>query len=192
MIRLARPQDAERIRAIYAPAVTDTPASFEITVPTEAEMAERIAARLETHPWLVCWDDGGVQGYCYASQHRARAAYRWSTDVTVYVDLAAHRRGIGRSLYTALLALLTEQGFVRAYAGITLPNPASVGLHEAVGFRHIGTYSEVGYKHGAWHSVGWWERPLADAAADPPEPRPFAAFIAERPDILAKAGVADA
>ena len=96
-------------------------------------------------------------GYAYASRHRERAAYQWSVDVSVYVRADAHRRGIGRALYTALLRIVTAQGFYGAYAGITLPNASSVGLHEAMGFRAVGVYRAVGYKLGAWHDVGWWD-----------------------------------
>ena len=112
-----------------------------------------------------------VLGYAYASRHRDRAAYQWSIDVSVYVRADAHRRGIGRALYAALLRIVTAQGFYRAYAGITLPNASSVGLHEAMGFRPVGVYRAVGYKLGAWHDVGWWDLALAAAGPAPPPPR---------------------
>ena len=96
-------------------------------------------------------------GYAYASAHRARAAYQWSADVSAYVHQAARRRGVGQALYTSLFQILFEQGFYNAYAGITLPNPASVRLHESLGFKLVGVYQQVGYKLGAWHDVGWWQ-----------------------------------
>ena len=99
-------------------------------------------------------------GYAYASPHRQRSAYRFAVDVTVYVDETMRRSGAGKSLYEHLLADLRERKFHRAYAGIALPNDGSVGLHEALGFNHIGTYHEVGLKFGKWHDVGWWELDL--------------------------------
>lgn len=171
-VRVATPADASAIQAIYAPMVLNTAISFELTPPTVDEMAERIAATLPMYPYLVAKMNGDVVGYAYASQHRAREAYRWSVDVTVYVDPAVHRKGVGRALYQRLLPLLEKQGFHTAYAGIALPNAGSIGIHEALGFTHIGTYPEVGYKHGQWHSVGYWRKPLC-AVTPPIEIIPF-------------------
>src|SRR5918996_222132 len=137
-IRLATERDAEEIASIYAPNVTDTIISFELEPPTADEMRLRIEATLERCPWLVCEREGRVLGYAYADAHGSRAAYRWSVDVSVYVHEDARRMGLGRALYTSLFAALDLQGFYNAYAGATLPNPASVGLHEAVGFRPVG------------------------------------------------------
>ena len=159
-VRVATPADASAIQAIYAPMVLDTVISFELTPPTVGEMAARIAATLPTYPYLVAEVEGNVVGYAYASEHRAREAYRWSVDVTVYVDPTVHRKGVGRALYQQLLPVLEKQGFHAAYAGIALPNAGSIGLHEALGFTPIGTYPEVGFKHGQWHSVGYWRKPL--------------------------------
>lgn len=159
-IRIATPADASAIQAIYAPIVSDTAISFEVVPPTIEEMASRIETTLVNYPYLVAELDGAVVGYAYASQHRAREAYRWSVDVTVYIDTAVHRQGIGRALYQQLLPILEQQGFHAAYAGIAQPNAASVALHEAQGFTHIGTYPEVGFKHGQWHAVGYWRKPL--------------------------------
>ncbi len=160
--------------AIYAPYVRDTAISFESEPPDAAAMAARIAATTALHPWLVAEADGTVLGYCYATRHRERAAYRWGTDVSVYLAADARGRGLGRLLYTALLDLLRRQGFRTAYAGIALPNPASVRLHEAMGFQPIGVYPRVGYKLGRWHDVGWWELPLHPTDDSPPaEPIPF-------------------
>jgi L-amino acid N-acyltransferase YncA len=139
---------------------------------------------------LVCADGDDVLGYAYTSPHRERAAYRWGVDVAVYVRGDAHRRGIGRALYGALLPLAAAQGYTAAYGGIALPNPSSVGLHESLGFTPIGVYRAVGYKLGAWHDVGWWERALAPETDPPGEPEPFAA-LREAPDVaaaLAEAG----
>jgi L-amino acid N-acyltransferase YncA len=173
-LRIAREADAEGVAAIYAPMVRDTAISFEVDPPDVDEMRRRIRSTLATHPWLVCADDDEVRGYAYASRHRDRAAYRWSADVTVYVHAQARGRGIGSALYAALVPMLTRQGFRRAYAGITLPNHASVSLHESAGFTRLAVYAGVGWKLGAWHDVGWWERALAPEVERPGEPEPFA------------------
>ena len=169
-IRLATVEDADAVRAIYAPCVEDTPISFEYDPPTAAEMGRRIETTTGTHPWLVCVLDGSVVGYAYAGPFSARAAYRWTVEVSTYVDADHRGRGVGRALYESLLAVLTRQGFVEAYAGVALPNEASVALHESVGFVHHTTYPDVGYKLGAWHDVGWWRRPLQDRPDDPDPP----------------------
>jgi phosphinothricin acetyltransferase len=137
-------------------------------------MAERIARLTVQYPWLVAEIAGQVAGYVYASQHRERAAYRWAVEVTAYIGANFQRRGLGRVLYTSLFDILREQNYYRAYAGITIPNPASVCLHEALGFELIGVYRSVGFKLGQWLDVGWWQLALQPPAADPPEPKPFA------------------
>ncbi|MGX7894086.1 arsinothricin resistance N-acetyltransferase ArsN1 family B [Tsuneonella sp. HG222] len=156
-MRPATPADAARCAAIYAPFVLDTWISFELEPPTAEEMARRIAEYGASHAWLVAEAEGAVAGYAYASPHRSRAAYASSCDVAVYVDPAYGRRGIGRALYAALLGRLAGR-YHAAFAGIALPNAASIGLHEAMGFTHLGTYREVGWKLGAWRDVGWWQR----------------------------------
>jgi phosphinothricin acetyltransferase len=171
IIRLATPDDADPIQAIYAPIVRDTVISFEVEPPSVGQMRQRVVETLAHYPWLVCDDRGQVLGYAYGSKHRERAAYQWSADVSVYVHAAARRRGVGRALYTSLFQILALQGFYNAYAGVTLPNPASVGLHEAVGFTPVGVYRTVGFKLGGWHDVGWWQRPLREPAANPEPPR---------------------
>jgi L-amino acid N-acyltransferase YncA len=171
-VRIAREDDAGAVAAIYAPYVRDTVISFEDVPPSPDEMRGRMSRTLATHPFLVFEDDGSVVAYAYATPHKERAAYRWSVDVTVYAMQEVHRRGVGRALYTALFEILSRQGFHSAFAGITLPNEKSVGLHEAMGFRHAGAYVETGFKFGAWRDVGWWRRPIASG---PPrgEPIPF-------------------
>jgi L-amino acid N-acyltransferase YncA len=170
-IRLATPADAPAFHTIYAPIVRDLPTSFELVPPSVEEMAARIAKSWPRFPWLACDVDGATIGYAYASAHRDRAAYQWSVDVSVYVLAAARGQGIGRALYTPLFALLRAQGFVNAYAGVTLPNPASVGLHEAMGMTPVGIYRHVGFKAGAWHDVGWWQIALAPLLDSPTSPR---------------------
>lgn len=181
IMRLAEEGDAEQIAAIYAPIVAGTATSFEVMPPDAAEMRRRIAATLEQYPWLVCERGGEIVGYAYATQHRTRAAYQWSVDTSVYITADCRRRGVGRSLYAALLAALPLQGFFNAYAGITLPNGGSVGLHEAMGFQPVGVYRQVGFKLGQWHDVGWWQRPLQPHA----EPSGPPLSLAEIRDTLA-------
>ncbi|HZS33118.1 MAG TPA: arsinothricin resistance N-acetyltransferase ArsN1 family B [Methylomirabilota bacterium] len=186
-IRLATEQDAGAVQAIYAPVVRDTAISFEVDPPSVEEMARRIRETWPRWPWLVLERDGNVVGYAYAGAHRARPAYRWSVDVTIYVAAGARRGGVGRALYTSLLAVLALQGYVTAWAGITLPNAASVALHEAVGFVPVGVYPAVGYKLGAWRDVGWWRRRLRPPPPDPEPPLELAAAsrLAEWPQALA-------
>jgi phosphinothricin acetyltransferase len=182
IIRHADPaRDAQACAAIYAPFVADSVISFEEEAPSAEQMAARIAAVSETHPWLVAEHEGTVVGYAYATRHRDRLAYRWAADVTVYVSPGHHRRGIGRTLYQALLDLLARQGFRTACAGITLPNPGSVGLHEACGFRPVGVYRAIGWKLGAWRDVGWWQCDLA-APDDGRPAAPSAPLRYEAPD----------
>lgn len=168
-IRDASPLDAEACAAIYAPYVTGTAITFEIEPPTAEEMAARIESAQATHAWMVLEDDEGqVVGYAYGGPMKPRAAYRWSCEVSVYLELGRRRTGGGRALYEALFERLTERGFRTAVAGMTLPNDASVGLHKALGFEEIGTYRKIGWKLDAWHDVHWRQRSLA-VLADPPE-----------------------
>lgn len=169
-IRLAGPGDAPAILAIYEPIVRESSISFEYEPPTAEEMRRRIASTLERCPWLVCEADGTVAGYAYAGIHRERAAYQWSVETSVYVHPDHRRRGVARGLYMALLAALRAQGFANALAGITLPNPASVGFHESCGFEWIGVYRAVGYKLGAWHDVGWLQLRLREDRGEPMGP----------------------
>jgi phosphinothricin acetyltransferase len=175
-IRLATPDDAAGVVAIYAPIVEQTSTSFEEVAPTLDEMRRRIADTLESYPWLICDREGVVAGYAYATRFRARAGYRWSVETSVYIHPDHHRVGVGRALYRSLFAVLALQGFVNAYAGIAVPNYGSTGLHEAVGFEPVGVYWNVGWKLGAWRNVGWWHRELCDPLpANPRDPIPLAA-----------------
>jgi phosphinothricin acetyltransferase len=174
-IRLATIADGPALAAIYAPAVSAHATSFELEAPDGAEMARRVASLTMRTPWLVCEHQSAVVGYAYASPHRDRWAYQWSVEVSAYVGATAHRRGVGRALYASLFAVLVIQGFRNAYAGITLPNEASVRFHEAAGFTRVGIYRGVGYKFGAWHDVLWLERALQPRAVDPTVPTPLPA-----------------
>lgn len=181
ILRLATENDAEQIRAIYAPIVSQTATSFELEPPSPDEIRKRVADTLRLLPWLVCDRDGEVLGYAYASLHRTRPAYQWSVDVSVYVRAGQRRSGLGRALYASLFEILVRQGYYNAYAGIALPNPASVGLHEAIGFRPVGIYREVGYKLSAWHDVGWWQLALQPKLT-PPQPPLDLDTVRQSPD----------
>lgn len=185
LIRLADGGDGPAVASIYRPAVVNSVISFELEPPDGAEMTRRIEATLARTPWLVGETDGAVTGYAYAGWHRERAAYRWSVDVSAYVRQDARRTGVARALYTSLFAVLALQGFRNAYAGITLPNVASVGFHMALGFTPVGIYRSVGFKLGAWHDTGWFERALAPHVVPPPEPIPL-------PRLLSTAELASA
>ena len=169
-IRLATESDAEQILAIYAPFVRDTAVTFEITIPTVEEFAERVSTVLQRAPWLVCEDTGHVLGYAYATHHREREAYRWCVESSVYIHAKHRRNGVGRALYNALFDCLRLQGYYTIYAGIALPNPASISLHEGMGFEPVGVYRASGYKLGRWHDAGWWQLALRayDAPPSPP------------------------
>ncbi len=169
--RFAEELDAAAIQAIYAPYCESSVVSFETKAPSVEEIGERIRKISEQFPWIVGELDHRVLGYAYGCQHRERAAYQWSVDATVYVSPLAQRTGLGRGLYTSLFRILALQGYYKVYAGITLPNPASVGLHEAVGFKSVGIYRGVGYKLGSWHDVGWWQLSLQPESDEPPAPR---------------------
>lgn len=189
-IRLAEDRDAAAIAAIYAPHCEASAVSFELVAPSPDEMAKRIRTVSAEHPWLVLEvEDAACQaeprgkegerrlvGYAYASPHHERAAYQWSVSTAIYVSNAYHRRGVGRALYTTLFELLRALGYFKATAGITLPNPASVGLHEAFGFTPVGVYRQIGHKMGAWHDVAWFEAEVQPIAENPAPPRSIAAM----------------
>jgi L-amino acid N-acyltransferase YncA len=171
VIRDATEEDATACAALYAPYVTGTVVTFELVPPAPAEMAERIARASRTHAWLVLEDAGRVVGYAYGGPFAARPAYRWSCEVSVYLEIGRRRTGGGRALYEALLARLVERGFRRVFAGMTLPNDASAGLHRAMGFEPVGVYRKVGWKRDAWHDVAWMQRTIGPEDDPPPEPR---------------------
>jgi phosphinothricin acetyltransferase len=183
-LRLADPaRDAAPAAAIYEPHVTTGLASFEAVPPDAAEMAERIARSSAWAPWLVAVssDDAGaerVAGYAYAARHMDRAGSRWDVNLSVYIAPAWQGQGLGRRLYDALVPILRMQRFLNAYAGVALPNPGSVRLHEAIGMRPVATYERVGWKHGAWLDVMWLHLPLVAHLPNPP-PEPIAL-----PDLL--------
>ena len=183
LIRLASPADALAVNAIYRPYVTDSVISFELEPPTDLHMAARIADTLQQYPWLVGYSGNRVLGYAYAGRYSARPAYQWSVETSVYVDINKRRQGVGRALYQMLLVVLQRQGYFSIYAGISLPNPASIALHQAMGFTHIGTYCGAGFKLGAWHDVGWWQKPLCSYETPAGPPKPISSLIELHPRL---------
>jgi len=191
VVRLACESDVEQIRQIYRPFVETNSVSFEAEFPGHDAFVDRVVTLLKTLPWLVAVDftreepsarefeekpttaGGRVRGFAYAAPHRARAAYQWSVEASAYVEPSRHRSGVGRLLYQHLFSILARQGFVTAYAGITLPNPRSVGFHESVGFSPLAVYRHVGFKLGSWHDVGWWERQIQEPPLEPRAPIPL-------------------
>jgi phosphinothricin acetyltransferase len=172
IIRDATDLDAAACAEIYAHYVHETAITFENEPPTVAEMAGRIAEAQRGHAWLVLLDGsdsggGRIAGYAYGHEFKSRAAYRWSCEVSVYLEAGRRRTGAGRALYGELLPRLVRRGFRTAVAGITLPNAASVGLHEALGFEPVGTYRRIGWKFDSWHDVLFTQLALS-AAPDPP------------------------
>ena len=174
-VRPATRDDAAALAAIYAHYVRDSVITFEVEPPDSAEMARRIDLILPHYPYLVAATNGALTGYAYASRLYERAAYRWTAEATVYVAQDSHRQGIGRALYRALIDTLDAQGFQSVVGKITLPNPASVMLHEAFGFVRAGTLARIGHKHGGWHDVGLYQLDFGTRPDDPAEPRPFSA-----------------
>jgi L-amino acid N-acyltransferase YncA len=167
LVRDATAADAGACAAVYAPYVLGTAITFELEPPSAAEMARRIAAAQERHAWVVLEDAGRVAGYAYGGPYKERAAYRWSCEVSVYLEQGRRRGGAGRALYQALFDRLAARGYRTAVAGMTLPNAASEGLHRALGFEPVGVWRRIGWKNGAWHDVAWVQRALA-GGDDPP------------------------
>jgi phosphinothricin acetyltransferase len=164
-------EDAAAIAQIYAPYVTETAISFETEVVSTAQIAERMQSFDGLYPWFVAAEAGdAVIGYTYGTQFRTRDSYRFAVETSIYLEPSAQGRGLGTQLYRSLLDQLMRQGFTQAIAGITLPNEASVRLHERVGFRLVGVYKDIGYKLGRWHDVGRFACPLADPRVPPEEP----------------------
>ena len=172
-IRLARATDAAAVQAIYGPVVENTAITFEVVVPSLAEIEERITSTLQHWPWLVATENDVVIGYAYSYRHRERSGYQWTADISCYIHEDWQGKRVGTALYQQLFTLLTKQGYCNVCAGIALPNPGSVKLHEGMGMYHIGTYRHVGYKLGTWPDVGWWQGDLQRVADAPVSPRPW-------------------
>jgi phosphinothricin acetyltransferase len=177
LIRLAVESDGGAIAAIYRPYVEDSRVSFEDQAPDAAEMTRRmLGERPGYHPWLVAEEDGRLLGYAASAPFRTRPAYRWTVETGIYLAAGAGGQGVGSALLGTLLNLLERQGYVAAIGAIALPNPASVALHEKLGFVRTGIYRGVGFKLGEWLDVGLWEKELAARATVPAEPLPVLAL----------------
>jgi phosphinothricin acetyltransferase len=173
IIRPVSQSDVTGILDIYNPFILTSPVTYEEVPLTQDQMRERIQKYTQQFPWLVAMGENNeVLGYAYASQHRERAAYRWCTDVSVYVKEGNRGKKIGESLYKELFRILRKQNYHVAYAIISLPNDASIKLHEKLGFTYVGTFHKAGYKLGKWHDVGWWELKL-NSSEHPLEPKAY-------------------
>src|SRR5262245_32414883 len=160
-LRPATPADAEAIAGIYNYYVTDTIVTFEEEPVSASEIARRMEAVWSASlPWLVAELDGRIAGYAYASKWKTRSGYRFSTEVSVYVDSALGGRGIGSKLYGQLLPMLRELGIRNVVGGIGLPNDASVALHEKFGMEKVAHFKAIGIKFGRWIDVGYWQGQL--------------------------------
>jgi L-amino acid N-acyltransferase YncA len=168
VIRSALSSDAERVLGIYREFVTQSAVTFETDPPDVDEMRARIQTALGSYAWLVFEEGPNILGYAYANQFHIRPAYRWSVEVSVYIDPRSQGKGIGRSLLDSLLDALVVRGYVNAFAGIALPNAASIRLFESRGFEQIALQKQVGFKLGRWRDVGWWQLRLAPATVPPP------------------------
>lgn len=179
-IRPARLDDAAEMLEIYRPYVLSTAISFEIEPPSLQEFRGRISENIEKFPWAVCELAGQVVGYAYAGAYKSRCAYAWSVETTVYVHQEFRGQGIGKDLYCRLLATLKRQGAMNVIAGIALPNQASVGIHESLGFEKVAQFKDVGFKLGKWWDVGYWQLQLQK----PAEPKALRSFH-DDPQLLA-------
>jgi phosphinothricin acetyltransferase len=166
-IRLATEDDSAAMLAIYSEYIRNTAISFEYEVPSVSEFSNRIKNVTEKYPWLICEVNGECVGYAYASKHRERSAYQWSVDYSIYLKPEYYARHIATALYTALTELIRMQGYYNAYAGVTIPNEKSEGLHESFGFKPVGVYHNAGFKHGKWHDVKWYELTISEHASNP-------------------------
>lgn len=166
-LRLAAADDFDAIAAITSHYIRHTSVHFGEADVTGGELRTLWHDHRDRYPWLVTEQRGAVVGYAKAGEFRSRAAYRWSCETGIYLSPSHGGRGLGAPLYRRLLDVLRAQGFTLAIGGITLPNPASVRLHERLGFTHWGTIARVGRKFGRWHDVGFWQLALQDAAYEP-------------------------
>jgi L-amino acid N-acyltransferase YncA len=172
-VRNATAADAPGILDIYAPYIESSAITFESDIPSVESFAGRISHYQQSRPWIVCEINGRIAGYVYAGPYRERVAYQWCCECSVYIHEDFKGIRLGQHLYSALLPLLAMQGYRNVYAVITLPNDASVRLHERCGFEYFATFEQVGYKLGAWQKVGWWRLPLNNFEGPPAPPLDF-------------------
>ena len=175
-IRVAKLDDVAAMLNIYSPFILNSGITQETTVPSIEEFQQRVMATLTERPWLVCEIDDEIAGYAYAGKHRDRRGYQWCTEPSIYIGENFFRFGIANALYRALFEILKIQGYVNAYAVITLPNDKSVSFHEKFGFRYFTTYKNIGFKLGKWHDVGWWQYDVNPHVINPTDPIKFSSL----------------
>ncbi len=168
-IRLAERKDVAGIIDIYKPYILETAVTFDEEVPSEEEMWARVQAIQKEHPYLVCIIDGQVAGYAYYSAYRSRASYRWAKEISVYIHPRFRKNKVGSALYSALFEIARAQGIFTLLAIITIPNEASIGFHEKLGFVKCAEFKNIGFKLGEWRTVGWWQCNLFDDQKKPGE-----------------------
>lgn len=171
-LRFAKPDDAEKLLEIYAPFVISSDralsdVSFEYEVPSIEEFTERIKNISADYPYIVCEHEGSLLGYVYAHPYIQRAAYQWGAAVTIYLAPEGQGHGLGKVMYTALENLLRLQGVVVTYACITASNKHSVKMHEACGYKIVGTFNNTGFKDGHWLDMVWMEKVIAEYPKHP-------------------------
>ena len=174
IIRMATKEDASAMLEIYAPFILNTGITQETEVPFNEDFQERILSNLKERPWLVCEIEKQIAGYAYASKHRDRKGYQWCVEASVYISEKYFGIGVANALYTALFDILKLQGYVNAYAVITLPNERSIAFHKKFGIEYLTTYPKIGYKLGQWHDVGWMQYEINPHQEDPADPIRFA------------------
>jgi phosphinothricin acetyltransferase len=172
-IRLIRDSDYAGVLAVYTPYVLDTVITFEYEVPTLDEFTKRLSTIAKYYPVLVCEVDGDIVAYCYGSIHRVKTAYQWSVESTIYIAEAYHHKGLAAIMYTCLFDILRLQGFINVYAGISVPDGKSDKFHPKFGFKYLGVFPKIGYKHGSWHDLKWYEYILSERIDNPPAPIPI-------------------
>lgn len=175
-IEVASPADAAELLAIYAPYVTDTSITFEYDVPSVEEFRARIEETLTRYPYLIARMNGRIVGYAYAHAFKARAAYDWAVETSIYVAQDCHSQGIGKALYGKLEELLAQQGVQNLNACITYPNPGSEAFHQRLGYCTVAHFSRCGYKLGQWHDMIWMEKHLGNHSNPPPAFIPFSSL----------------
>lgn len=161
-IRAATAKDLQAMLSIYAYFVEHTAVSFEYVLPSQEEFLKRFEEHIAVYPWLVWEEDGEVLGYAYAGRAFERAAYAWNAEISCYLAERIRRKGIGRKLYCEIEKILTKQGCRKVFAVVTSANEASIRFHEALGYRQIAVYRNVGFKFGAWYDVIWLEKQLQE------------------------------
>jgi phosphinothricin acetyltransferase len=186
LVRIATKDDASGMLEIYGPFILNSGITQETEVPTVEEFQKRILYNLEERPWLVCEIDKQIAGYAYAGKHRDRKGYQWCTEPSVYISEKYYQRGIANALYTALFEILKLQGYVNAYAVITLPNDKSISFHKKFGFEYLTTYQNIGYKLGQWHDVGWMQYEINPHKKDPPDPIKLSALDEAAINVILK------